>query len=140
VPNECKQHDLCTTVVMSFTMSKLMYLQLVPVFFRCPRKSGPLNYPKDREKQQKMYSQGNYTRAPDFAVFTQLHCATCCVAGEKSGGQGRSLRQVPGTYSQTETNSDGNVKQWCADCASEAKHSRNPGQRKRACTERARQQ
>ena len=52
-----------------------------------------------------------------------VHCAACCVVGEKLGGQGRSFWRVPGTYSQTETNSDGNVKQRCADCASEAEHS-----------------
>jgi len=44
------------------------------------------------------------------------------VAGEKSGGQGCSFWQVPGTHSPAETNSDSNVEQWYADCASEAEH------------------
>jgi len=49
------------------------------------------------------------------------------VAGEKSGGQGRSFLKVPGTYSPAETNSDGNVKQLCADSASDAEHCQKAG-------------
>jgi len=46
---------------------------------------------------------------------------------QKSGGQGRSFRRVPGTYSPTETNSDGDAKLQCVDCTSEAKHSQKAG-------------
>jgi len=49
------------------------------------------------------------------------------VAGEKSAGQGHSFWQVPGTYSLAETNSDGNIKQRSAVCASEAKHCQKAG-------------
>jgi len=52
------------------------------------------------------------------------------VAGEKSGGQGRSFLQVPGTYSPAETNSDGNVEQLCADSASDAEHCQKAGPKK----------
>ena len=45
-----------------------------------------------------------------------VQCDACCVSGERSGGQERSFRWVPGTHSETETNSDSNTEQRCADC------------------------
>jgi len=48
----------------------------------------------------------------------------------KVRSQGRSFLQVPGTYGPAETNSDGNVKHWCADRASKAKHSQKAATKK----------
>jgi len=72
----------------------------------------------DRPATCAVYSR----RLHSHSWLCSVHCATCCVAGEKSAGQGRSFLRVPGTYSPAKMNSDGNDKQRCADCASEAEH------------------
>jgi len=59
-----------------------------------------------------------------------IHCTACCMVGKKSGGQGRSFWRVPDTYSQTETNSNGKVKQQCADCASNSECCQKAGPKK----------
>ena len=58
-----------------------------------------------KDLRRELYSHGNYTLAHDFAAFTVPHA----VAGEKSGGQGRSFLQVLGTYGPAETNTGANV-------------------------------
>ena len=78
---------------------------------------------KDVRKKRALYSHGN-------TWLCSVHCAACCVAGEKSGGQECSFQRVLGTYSPAEMNSDGNVKQWCADCATEAEHCQKAGPKK----------
>jgi len=47
-------------------------------------------------------AHGNYTLAPEFTAFTMPHAF--------------------GQFSVAEMNTDRNVEQWCADCASKAGH------------------
>jgi len=50
-------------------------------------------------------------------LMTSQRSVWCMLCGsERSGGQERSFRWVPGTHSETETNSDSNTEQQCADC------------------------
>ena len=65
-------------------------------------------------------SYRNYTLAPDLAVFTVPHAVWQVKSQEDKDA-------AFGEYSLAEMNSDGNVEQRCADCASEAEHCQKAG-------------
>jgi len=68
------------------------------------------------------------TETPDFAVFTVLHAVWQAKSQEDKNAAFREF--LAHTVWTAEMNSDGNVKQWCADCATEAEHCQKAGPKK----------
>ena len=73
-----------------------------------------------KDLRHALYSHGNYTLTPDFAAFTVPHAVWQVKSQEDKDA-------AFGECSLAEMNSDGNVEQRCADCASEAEHCQKAG-------------